>query len=188
MFNAKTFSIGALLTATGLLGGCSTLQVTSDVNPKQSVTACHTYAWAAESTPPGPGRAEANPVNAERLRSAIDASLRMKGLQPGEPAAADCLVGYAVGAHQYLDIAPYAPGWGWGMGWGWGWRRGFASLEWEQPYVYHEGFITVDLYNAKTHTPIWHASVNQDIARLTGSKADEKINAAVAALFAKYPG
>jgi hypothetical protein len=185
MFKVKSLSIGAAA-AVSLLTACTALQVRSDVNPRQSVALCHSYAWAPEIRDPR-GREEANPLNAERLRAAVDANLQSHGLRPAEPAGADCLVGFEVGSQRYVDAFPAGPGWGWGMGLGWGWRRGYAGLGWEQPYVYREGFIAVNLYDSKAHTPLWHAVVNQDIAGLTGSKAEEKINAAVAAIFTKYP-
>jgi hypothetical protein len=34
---------------------------------------------------------------------------------------------------------------------------------------------------------MWHASVEQSLYRLTGADAEKKIDAAVAALFTKYP-
>ena len=47
--------------------------------------------------------------------------------------------------------------------------------------------IAVDLFDAKSHQPIWHASVSQNVYDLTGPKAEEKINAGTAAIFAKFP-
>jgi hypothetical protein len=185
MFKATPLSIGAAGTLS-LLAACTTLQVRSDVNPRQGVATCHSYAWAPEIPDPR-AREEANPLNAERLRTAIDTSLQSRGLRSTEPAGADCLVGFEVGSHRYLDTFGAGPGWGWGWGFGWGWRRGYAGVGWQEPYVYREGFIAVNLYDSKAHTPLWHAVVNQDIAGLTGNKAEEKINAAVAAIFAKYP-
>jgi hypothetical protein len=46
----------------------------------------------------------------------------------------------------------------------------------------------VDLYDAKSRQPLWHASVDQSVVGLTGTAADNKIKAAVAAIFTKYPG
>ena len=35
--------------------------------------------------------------------------------------------------------------------------------------------------------PLWHASVNLDLTRLTGAEAEKRIDTAVAAMFAKFP-
>jgi hypothetical protein len=53
--------------------------------------------------------------------------------------------------------------------------------------VSDETRIAVDIFDAKSHQPIWHASVNQNVSDLTGPKAEEKINAGTAAIFAKFP-
>src|SRR3977135_4342549 len=84
-------------------------------------------------------------------------------------AGADCLVGYGIGSSTVVEDAyPY--------GWGWGW----------DPYVYREGIIAVDLYDAKSRQPLWHASVEQSLYRLNGAEAEKRIDAAVAAIFTKY--
>jgi hypothetical protein len=76
---------------------------------------------------------------------------------------------------------------GWGAGWGWGWRRGAYLGAWDEPYAYSEGRVAVDIYDAQSHQPIWHASVNEDVTKLTGDDAQAKISAAVAAIFTKFP-
>jgi hypothetical protein len=172
----------------GGLAGCTTLQVSSDLNPRASITSCHTYAWAEEiPARRAPGGAPINPVNAARLRAALDSRLQARGLQlVAERSAADCVVGYAIGVRQIVDPYPYE--WGWGAGWGWG-RRGFVGAwgaDW--PLVYSQGLIAVDVYESKGREPIWHVSVTEDVTELTGSKAEARINAAVDAMFAKFPG
>jgi hypothetical protein len=53
--------------------------------------------------------------------------------------------------------------------------------------VYNRGLIAVNMYEARTRQPLWHASVEQSLQGVTGEKAEAKINEAVAAMFAKYP-
>jgi len=77
------------------------------------------------------------------------------------------------------DWPYYGGGWGYPYGWGWGWPG---------PYVYHEGIIAVDVYDAKSRQPLWHASVDQSLYGVSGAKAEQRIDAAVAAIFSKYPG
>ena len=103
----------------------------------------------------------------------------------------DCLVGYGIGARTQIEGA-YPVGWGWGFGYGrgWGWRGGGyygGYAGWDEPYVYHEGIIAVDLYDAKSKQPIWHASVNQSLYGAIGAEAEQKIDKAVAVIFTKYP-
>lgn len=164
------------------LAACSSLRVTSDVNRAVAGSVqCHTFAWAGAFKGDSALRDSiANPVNEARLRTAITSQLILVGVQAaGNPNTADCLVGYGIGARTSVEGGGYG---GWGYGWGWGYG-GF----WDEPYVYHEGIIGVDLYDGRTKQPIWHASTNQSLERATGADAEQKINTAVAAIFTKYP-
>lgn len=178
------------ITVFGGLAACTTLRVTSDVNRTVAGSIqCHTFGWAGTFKGNSPLRnGIANPVNEARLRSAITASLTSMGVQPATGDNADCLVGYGIGSQSELAGA-YPVGWGWGYGYGWGWRRGYYGgyWGWDEPYIYREGIIAVDLYDARSKQPIWHASVNQSLYGVTGPDAEKKIDKAVAALFTKYP-
>jgi hypothetical protein len=174
-------------TVIGGLAGCTSLNVKSDVNRAVvGSVQCHTYAWAGNFKGNSPLRDSiANPVNESRLRGAIAAQLATQGVQPAASAdAADCLVGYGIGAHTDIEGA-YPVGW---VGYG-GWHRGWygGGAYWDEPYVYREGIIAIDLYDGKSKQPIWHASVNQSLYGAVGPKAEQKIDRAVAALFTKYP-
>jgi hypothetical protein len=173
------------------LAACSTLPVTTDVNPNMSVANCHTYSFAKEyianANQPA---AYGNPLNAERLRVAIESHLAARGLQRVDHATADCVVGYAMGTRQVLNdyYGGFGPSWGLGYGYGWGRRGGvYGAWGWDGPYVSDETRIAVDLFDAKSRTPIWHASVSQSVGDLTGPNAEAKIGAGTAAIFAKFP-
>jgi hypothetical protein len=178
----------AAAAAVGLsLAACTTLPVTTDSNPSMSVSNCHTYAFAQEHVANADQPAAyGNPLNAERLRVAIESNLAAKGMQRVERGAAECVVGYAMGSRQVFN--DYYAGFGAGWGYGWGRRGGlYGGWGWDGPYVSDETRIAVDLFDAKSRTPIWHASVNQSVADLTGPNAEAKINAGTAAIFAKFP-
>ncbi|HMI76431.1 MAG TPA: DUF4136 domain-containing protein, partial [Steroidobacteraceae bacterium] len=55
------------------------------------------------------------------------------------------------------------------------------------PWVENETRIAVDLFDAKSHKPIWHASASQNVYELSGPEAVQKIDLATAAIFSKYP-
>ncbi|HYL02385.1 MAG TPA: DUF4136 domain-containing protein [Steroidobacteraceae bacterium] len=168
------------------LAGCTTLEVRSDVNtalfhPGQ----CHSFGWAGRFEDKSALRdSVANPVNEARLRAAITAHMQSIGVQftTSNP---DCLVGYGIGSHTVVEGGyPYDWAWGWGWGGGWG---GWGPWGMDMPYVYHQGSIDVDLYEAKSHEPLWHASVDQSLYGATGADAEKRINAAVDAIFSKFP-
>lgn len=165
--------LAAALTA-GALSGCA-LEVHTDVNSGLiSTVSCHTFAFAGSFRGDSPLRGSiANPVNEQRLRSAITTRLQAGGAQlvDSQP---QCLVGYGIGSRTVIDdVYPY--GFGWRYGWGGG------------PLVYPEGFLTVDMFDARSRQPLWHAAVQQDLHGTKGPEAEKRINAAVDALFAKFP-
>jgi hypothetical protein len=169
------------------LSACTSLPVTTDANPNMSVASCHTYEFAKEHIANADQPAAyGNPLNAERLRVAIASNLAAKGIQPAAPGSAECVVGYAMGSRQVFN--DYYAGFGGGWGYGWGRRGGFyGGWGWDGPYVQDETRIAVDLFDARSRTPIWHASVSQSVGDLTGPNAEAKISAGTAAIFAKFP-
>ena len=180
------------LLVTGLsaaLGACTTLRVTTDVNPNFSVSNCHTYAFATERSG-GADAAFANPLNGDRLRAAIEGNMAARGVtKAGDKAAADCVVGYALGTRQVFNdyYAGWGVGWGYGGGYGWG-RRGWGGgWGYDGPWVENETRIVVDVFDARAHKAIWHGAVSETISDLKGPNAEAKINAATAAIFAKLP-
>ena len=171
------------------LAGCTSLAVRTDANPNLSVTSCHTYAFAHEHVAnTDQPAAYANPLNADRLRTAIASNLAAKGIQPADHASAECVVGYAMGSRQVFN--DYYAGFGGEWGYGWGRSGGFygGGWGWDGPLVQDETRIAVDVFDAKSRTPMWHASVTQSVSELTGPNAVVKINRAAAAIFAKFPG
>ena len=171
------------------LAACTTLHVTTDVNPNFSVANCHTYAFATERSG-GADAAFSNPLNSDRLRAAVEANLAARGVtKAADKASADCVVGYAMGTRQVFNdyYAGWGPGWGVGYGWGrggYGWGGGWG---YDGPWVQNESRIVVDVFDARAHKPIWHGAVSQTISDLQGPNAVTKINAGTAAIFAKLP-
>jgi uncharacterized protein DUF4136 len=169
------------------LSACNSLPVKTDVNPNMSVSNCHTYAFAQEHVANADQPAAyGNPLNAERLRVAIEANMAAKGIQRVDRGAAECVVGYAMGSRQVFNDYYSSFGAGWGYGWG---RRGgfYGGWGWDGPYVSDETRIAVDVFDAKSRTPIWHASVSQSVGDLSGPNAEARISAGTAAIFAKFP-
>ena len=192
MSNTHAFGTIALGAALAALGACSALPVRTDINPSMSVANCHTYAFADEHVAnTDQPSAFGNPLNAERLRQAIETNLGAKGIEKAaDRKAADCVVGYAMGTRQVFDdyYGNFGIGWGWGGGWGQrGWGGFGGGYGFDGPSVRDETRISVDLFDSKSRTPIWHASVSQSVRDLTGPNAVERINRAATAIFLKYP-
>jgi hypothetical protein len=171
------------------LAACNTVSVKTDVAKDMSVTTCHTYVFAQEHVANADQPAAyGNPLNAQRLKVAVQSNLSAKGIQlaPSRESA-DCIVGYALGSRQVFDDYYGGLYGGWGFGGGFR-RRGFGGGFYSDgPWVQNEVRIAVDLFDAKSHKPIWHASASQDTYELSGPNAEAKINLAATAIFNKFP-
>lgn len=188
MIGHKLVQVAATAAIVSSLAACNPIAVRTDSAPGTSVSICRTYAFANEHVANADQPAAyANPLNAERLRIAVQNNLAAKGIQPAaDHTTADCVVGYALGSRQVFD--QYYAGWGgyWGGGWGrgrWGWGGGFYDGPWPE----NQTRIAVDVFDNRSHKPIWHASASQDTYELSGPNAEQRINAATAAIFTKLP-
>lgn len=176
------------------LAACTSVSVKTDIAKDMSVSICHTYAFAPEHLANADQPAAyGNPLNAQRLKVAVQANLSAKGIQlAANRESADCMVGYALGSRQVFDDYYGGLYGGWGFGGGFR-RRGFGGFGggfggyYDGPWVQNEVRIAVDLFDAKSHKPIWHASASQDTYELSGPNAEAKINLATAAIFNKFP-
>jgi hypothetical protein len=187
MLNRSLVAVVAGVAGLGL-SACNTVAVRTDYARDMSASICHTYAFAMEHVANADQPAAyANPLNAERLRQAIQANMSGRGIQLVDRASADCVVGYAMGSRQVFDGyygGYYGAGWGFGGRRGWGYAGGWG---YDGPWVDNETRISVDLFEAKSHKPIWHASASQNVNELSGPEAVQKIDLATAAIFAKFP-
>jgi Domain of unknown function (DUF4136) len=182
-----------LVACTAALGlsACNTVAVRTDTAKDMSASVCHTYAFANEHIANADEPAAyGNPLNAERLRVSIQSNMGARGIQLVDRAQADCVVGYAMGSRQVFDTyygGYYGAGWGFGRGF----RRGGIGFGggwgYDGPWVENETRIAVDLFDAKSHKPIWHASASQNVYELSGPQAVQKIDLATAAIFSKWP-
>jgi Domain of unknown function (DUF4136) len=175
-----------VLAAAAALAGCASIAVRTDQNSQLLASVhCQSVAWAGGFKGDSPLRTSiANPLNEARLRDAIAADLQTAGLTLVDTPKAQCLIGYGIGMERQVD-AVYPDGWGYGPGyWGRRWGPGWG---WGEPYIYHQSFITLDLYDAGSKQPIWHASAEQSLNGLSGDAANQRIRAAVNAIFMKFP-
>jgi hypothetical protein len=166
-----------------LVTACATVQTDSD--PRVNIHNYHSY--QLDYTGNTNATAFNNPLNAKRLREAIESNLASRGLHAAaEGDTADCIVSIATGSRQVVENEPTAPRIG--IGWGW-YGRGFAgSMAWDNDvHAYNEHRITIDLIDAKSKEPVWHASINENINEGSGTSAEARIRNVVAQLFAKFP-
>jgi hypothetical protein len=134
--------LAAMLLCACLMGGCSTMDVSSEKSPGADLSRYKTYAWAPE----GGGRRPQSDVTDQNIRKEIDSALR-KYEFPQAPAGTspDFLVRYSVGSRETLMPDQEYMGDA---------HHGHVGAP-TSAIVYREGSLIVDFIDAKSKTPFW---------------------------------
>jgi hypothetical protein len=150
--------------------------VSSDVAPTANFRSYETYEWVYRAPPSG-----MNPINYERIRSAIDGQMAAKGYAVAA-GGADIAVVFTVGSREKVrvtDMGPYYGGWGGYYRGGYGYGGGTSVDQ------YTEGTLAIDVFDAKSKQAVWHGTATQ---RISDSGADSAlIQNAVIATMASLP-
>lgn len=181
--HAGTRTLLALVSGLALVA-CAPLRVASDFDHAASFAAYHSFAWM-----PREHRGPANPLVVQRARDAIETELKARGFSEAtDPAAADFVVDFTIGSHERTEVESYptgyvAPGW-WGYrGW-WGYPYWGTEVDVRQ---YREGTLSIDIFDGRSHRPVWHGWARKELTRSDIEKSEAPIRAAVAAVLAQFP-
>jgi hypothetical protein len=183
---ALLWLVGFAAASTVMLTACTTLQVGSDYDKSAVFSGYHTFTIMQREH-----RGVHNPLVVTRTDDAIRQTLIDKGYSPApDPAAADFTVDFTIGSKERTDINSYptpygGPGWGWGGGPGW-WGGPYWGNELDVRQ-YREGTLSVDVFDAKTHRPVWHGWAKKELTRKDLEQSEQPIKEAVAAVLAKFP-
>lgn len=186
----KGTDMKSLLTAAAtsalLLTGCATtLKAHSDHDPSQNFSGYHSWAWMADEPMIAPAEqvARVSPLNRKRIQDAIDQELAAKGFQKvADRSAADFVVSYTVGARDRVDVQSYPSPYG-GM-WHWGWPYWGRDVD---VTMYTEGTLSIDVFDAGTHQPVWHGWASKQITQHDIKHAAEQIPPAVSTILRDFP-
>jgi hypothetical protein len=163
---------------------CTTLRVGSDYDHNASFAGYHSFAWL-----PREHVDTHNPLVIQRARDAIQSELTQKGfVYLGDTAAPDFVVDFTIGARERTEIrsypAPYADAWYWGYpGW-WGYPYWGTDVDVRQ---YHEGTLSIDVFDARTHRPVWHGWAKKELRQSDIEHSEGPIREAVQAVLATFP-
>jgi hypothetical protein len=164
----------ALAAATALAGaGCSSITTNVDYDTAAHFGAYRTYAFKDVH--------DGDAFQMKRVRTAIDATLKAKGLAPadGKP---DLWVVLHTRTRNQRQVTTYSSGWGWG----WGWRGGY----WSTARVDNipVGTLVIDLVDTKAKELVWRGSASRALDRdETPQERAGKIQEAVDKLFEGFP-
>jgi hypothetical protein len=169
MLKNKLIIVLALIAS---VAGCASTQqarVDFDRNSEISTTAYKTFAWLkktkvlAEPT-------DVNPVMKVRIDNAIEQAFTAKGYQLVDNAEqADFTISYTMGSRDKIKINSLPTSYRTGIAWGHGYYGGIGMGTETHVKNYTEGKLAIDVYDVKSHQPVWHGwavkrikSVDQD--------------------------
>jgi hypothetical protein len=167
----RLVSLGVLLL---LAAGCETIQTGSDYDRAASFAGYHSFSIVS--------RQLSNPFVVDRVDNAIRGYLQGRGyVYAADPTQADFTVDFALGSQEPADIQPYpdasAGRWYDGPGW-----RGGPDLQ-----QYREGTLSVDIFDNKTHRPVWHGWGTKTLSESDIEESQETIDKAVASVLKNFP-
>jgi len=177
--------IGVLLL---LVAGCTTLQVTSEFNPKTDFTRLKTYAWLDGAEKRGNDVRIDSELVTTAVRQSVEDVLAARGLKKVEAATADCLVTWFGAIEQRLTVENidhfYAR---------YGYGALYRSPQWNpqstgQAVDYEEGSLVIDIIDSTTHSLLWRGSGRDKIvAGRPETQVRANIKAAVNRILAELP-
>ena len=168
-----------------VLSGCATVQVGSDYDKAATFAGYHSFVLMQRDH-----RGTANPLVVTRAEDAIRSELvRMGYTAATDPQSADFSVDFTIGSKERTDInsypSPYA-----GAGWGWGGRGWWGGGYWGNDLdvrQYREGTLSIDIFDVKSHRPVWHGWAKKELSRKDIEQSEEPIKHAVAAVLERFP-
>ncbi len=170
------------------LTGCATMHVGSDYDRNATFVNYHSFTLMNRAHR-GPGGVT-NPLVIQRTEDALKAEMAAKGYQlTSDPASADFTVDFTIGSQERTDINSYPDPYA-GMGWGWGRPGWWGGAYWGDTIdvrQYREGTLSIDIFDARSHKPVWHGWAKKELSRKDIESSDEPIRRAVAAVLARFP-
>jgi hypothetical protein len=176
--------VTSIIVLLGLVG-CTTLQVGSDYDRAASFGGYHSFTIMQREH-----KSAHNPLVVTRAEDAIRAQLISQGYSAATgPESADFTVDFTIGSKERTDVDSYPSAYG-GMGGGWGRRGWWGGGYWGNDVdvrQYREGTLSIDVFDVKTHRPVWHGWAKKELSQRDIEQSEEPIRRAVAAVLAKFP-
>jgi hypothetical protein len=182
--------LGLIFGAAGvILGGCSSLQVSTDYDRKVDFSKLRTWAWyptPTQAVTAEKANPRVSPLTLQRAREAIQSVLTAKGYALVPDEKSDFLVAVHAATERHVEVDPFVVGWGWGYGWGPYWD-GY----WGPPavYAYDEGILIVDLIeNKPDHKLVWRGLAHRPVRHgLSPEEREARIREAVDEMLSRFP-
>ncbi len=123
-----------------------------------------------------------SPIMEQTIREAVDWRFLQKGYEKRlEPASADLIVSFSVGAREKIQVtsSPARAGYRYG-GYAGGWQSDVRT--------YNEGTLSIDVFDGKARQAVWHGWATKRLSRTTDQeKRTALIKEAVDAVLESFP-
>ncbi len=178
------WALAVLLPLALVLSGCETMRVGSDYDRAANFSNYHTFTWL-----PRHNYDSMNPLIVERAKDAITSDLELKGYRyVTDSAEADFAVDFTIGSRERVDVHTYP------QPYAWPWF-GYGRYWWGYPYwgtgvdvtSYREGRLAIDVFDAKTHRPVWHGWAKKPLSREDMEHSSQSIRKAVNEILMRFP-
>lgn len=182
------------------ISACATpLKSSVDVADHAEFGELKTYAWITDQplfTSNVASPDVVNPLNEQRIRTAVEGQLQNKGYQKVSIDQADFVVAFTLGARDRVRVTQYYNDFGYNY---YGYHHGFSRFGRFNRFghgfsgfgpsvsvqTFTEGTLVVDIFDNTENEAIWHGSASKRLSRDNG--ALELIDEAVTALLAEFP-
>jgi hypothetical protein len=171
-------------------GGCSSLDVSVDYDPKVDFSKLRFWAWypeADQSAEVGGSNPRMSPFTFQRARGAIEQVLGQKGFAQAPLEKSDFLVSVHTTLERHVQVDPYGWGYRWGpYAWGpyWDGYWGPAAV-----YSYEVLTLIIDIYDAApSRHLIWRGMVQSPAQYgLSHEEEQERVRNEVNQVLLKFP-
>jgi len=172
-----------ILLATLTLGACSGISVSSDWDPNADFSRIASWDWV-----PGPQGSTGNPrldsdLLDQRIRSAVDAELSLRGVRRAREGNPDVLIAYHLGVENKIDVNTVQRSYGYGPYW-------YSGPAYTETYVseYEQGTLLIDILQPEDRRLVWRGA-GQARVNESGSPEDReaRVREAVRKILEQFP-
>ncbi len=202
IINLKIRTAISLLVVLSISACAAQLKSSVDVADHAEFGELRTYAWITDQplfTSNAVSPEIINPLNEQRIRTAVEEQLGNKGYQKVSIDQADFVVAFTLGARERVRVQQYYNDFGYNY---YGYHHGFGrfsrfsrfgrfgrGFDRFGPSVsvrrFTEGTLVVDIFDNAEKEAIWHGSASKRLSRDNGTL--ELIDEAVTTLLAEFP-
>ena len=194
--NLKMRTALSLFVVLSISACATTLKSSVDVADHAEFGELKTYAWITDQPFFASNAASPeviNPLNEQRIRTAVEQQLQNKGYRQVSIDQADFVVAFTLGARDRVRVQQYYNNFGYNYH---GYHRGFSRFgrfgrgfggfgSSVSVRTFTEGTLVVDIFENAENEAIWHGSATKRLSRDNGTR--ELIDEAVMTLLAEFP-